>query len=139
MQSLASLKQGIGHSQRIQIVIYILWSLTKVLPKNVTRSKNAVSRLYRGTQVNNEGLAGSSKICNTTIGHKRSQNVIRRMSKLEARKSYFIRRSAMIKQKIRRQFRIRYMKDLYKAKRGVKNCEHYGHGIDLDLSSKQMT
>ena len=58
------------------------------------------------------------------------------MSKLEARKSYFIRRSAMIKQKIRRQLRIRYMKDLYKAKRGVKNCEHYGHGIDLDLSSK---
>ena len=111
-------------------------SLTKVLPKNVTRSKNAVSRLYRGTLVNNEGLAGSSKICNTTIGHKRSQNVIRRMSKLEARKSYFIRRSAMIKQKIRRQLKIRYVKDLYKAKRGGKNCVHYGPGIDLDLSSK---
>ena len=41
---------------------------TKVVPKTLTCSKNAISRLSRGTLVSNEGLAGSSNICNNAIG-----------------------------------------------------------------------
>ena len=61
---------------------------TKVVPKTLTCSKNAISRLCRGTLVSNEGLAGSSNICNNAIGHRRSKNVINKMTTLERKKAY---------------------------------------------------
>ena len=105
---------------------------TKVVPKTLTCSKNAISRLSRGTLVSNEGLAGSSNICNNAIGHRRSKNVINKMATLERKKAYSVRYSATRKHKARAQIRIKHLKDIHKAKRSCARSELYGPGIDMN-------
>ena len=99
----------------------------KVLPKTKTSTKNAPSRISRGTLISNEGIAKSSEICNNAIGHRVCQGVKKRYMHHQDRKAYFIEKGKSNNRKSRDRTRVKFQKSKQKEKRGEKL---YGRNLE---------
>ena len=109
-------------------------SHNRVLPKNVTCMRNINNRISRGTLSVNEGVAGSSELCNQAIGHRRSRNVKDKMNKIQETKEYRIKKAGSTDRKARQQLQVKYIKEelrVKRAKKGKVDEDVYGQGCDL--------